>query len=296
MAKGRAVAIVLDEMQKAALMALTRKHGAPQSLVVRARIVLSAARGLTNQIAAKHDVCAHTAACGATASPAMAWTGYTTSRVLARHVGSVTMRSRSARRCRPAEGRDARWSLRTMARAVVAVHDPSDLASVRPAAAATETFKLSADPLSVEKVRDLSACIYRLPSAPWFSVSTKSQVRRSIDLQPLLPMRPGQAERRTHDYIRHGTTSLFAALDVTAGTVIGKCMPRATAPRSSASSCDEVERNVPASLDVHLVMDNYSTHKTKLIRNWFAKRPRWHVHTRPLRHHGSIRSSGSSRC
>jgi DDE superfamily endonuclease len=83
--------------------------------------------------------------------------------------------------------------------------------------------------------------------------------------QPLLPMRPGQVERRTHDYQRHGTTSLFAALEK-AGTVVGKCR-------------SEVERNVPTGLDIHVIMDNYGTHKTKL--HWFAKRPRWHVHFTP---------------
>lgn len=93
-------------------------------------------------------------------------------------------------------------------------------------------------------------------------------------------MRPGQAERRTHDFKRHGTTSLFAALDIKAGTVVGKCMPRHRS-QEFRRFLDEVERNVPAGLDVHDVMDNYGTHKTKLIRNWFAKRPRWHVHYTP---------------
>jgi transposase len=93
-------------------------------------------------------------------------------------------------------------------------------------------------------------------------------------------MRPGQVERHTHDYTRHGTTSLFAALDVKAGTVIGKGMPRHRT-QEFRKFLDEVERNVPADLDVHVVMDNYGTHKTKLVRNWFAKRPRWHVHYTP---------------
>jgi transposase len=98
--------------------------------------------------------------------------------------------------------------------------------------------------------------------------------------QPLLPMRPGQVERRTHDYKRHGTTTLFAALNVKAGTIIGKCMPRHRA-LEFRKFLDEVEANVPADLDIHIVMDNASSHKTKLIRNWFAKRPRWHQHFTP---------------
>ena len=98
--------------------------------------------------------------------------------------------------------------------------------------------------------------------------------------QPLLPMRPGQVERRTHDYKRHGTTSLFAALDVKAGTIIGKCMSRHRA-QEFRRFLDTVEQNVPADLDIHVIMDNASSHKTKLIRDWFAKRPRWHRHFTP---------------
>jgi hypothetical protein len=98
--------------------------------------------------------------------------------------------------------------------------------------------------------------------------------------QPLLPMRPGQAERRTHDYARHGTTSLFAALDIKTGTVIGRCLPRHRAAEFRRF-LDAVEVAVPSDLDVHLVMDNAGIHKTKLIRDWFAKRPRWRVHHTP---------------
>ena len=111
-------------------------------------------------------------------------------------------------------------------------------------------------------------------------VDEKSQVQALDRTQPLLPMRPGQAERRTHDYKRNGTTSLFAALDVKAGTIVGKCMARHRT-QEFRKFLDEVERNVPAGLDAHIVMDNYGTHKTKLIRDWFAKRPRWHVHYTP---------------
>ena len=101
-------------------------------------------------------------------------------------------------------------------------------------------------------------------------------------------MRPGQVERRTHDYERHGTTTLFAGFiaavtaetDVKAGSVIGTCMPRHRA-QEFRKFLGEVERNVPTGLDVHVVMDNASSHKTKLIRNWFAKRPHWRTHFTP---------------
>ena len=97
-------------------------------------------------------------------------------------------------------------------------------------------------------------------------VDEKSQIQVLDRSQPLLPVRPGQAERRTHDYTRHGTTSLFAALDIATGAVIGRCYPT---HRSSEFRrfLDQIEANVPVDLDVHLVMDNYATHKTKPIRD-----------------------------
>ena len=111
-------------------------------------------------------------------------------------------------------------------------------------------------------------------------VDEKSQIQALDRSQPMLPLRPGRAARRTHDYKRHGVTSLFAALDITTGKVIGQCFPRHRAA-DFRKFLDEIEANVPQGLDVHLVMDNYATHKTAMIRAWFAKRPRWHVHLTP---------------
>lgn len=145
----------------------------------------------------------------------------------------------------------------------------------------SETFKLSTDPLFVEKVRDIVGLYLDPPEhALVLCVDEKSQIQALDRTQPLLPMRPGQAERRTHDYKRHGTTSLFAALDVKAGTIIGKCMPRHRASEFRRF-LDTIESNVPADLGIHVIMDNASSHKTKLIRNWFAKRPNWHAHFTP---------------
>jgi len=175
------------------------------------------------------------------------------------------------------------WSLRTMAKAVG--HAPSTVHRIWRAFGLqphrVETFKLSSDPLFVEKVRDIVGLHLAPPDrAVVLCVDEKSQVQALDRTQPLLPMRPGQAERRTHDYKRHGTTSLFAALDIATGTIVGKCMPRHRS-QEFRKFLDEVERSVPADLDVHVVMDNYGTHKTKLIRDWFAKRPRWHIHRTP---------------
>ena len=111
-------------------------------------------------------------------------------------------------------------------------------------------------------------------------VDEKSQIQALDRTRPLLPMGPGQAERRTHDYVRHGTTSLFAALDTRTGKVIGQCHRRHRAVEFR-KFLDTIEAQVPADLNVHLIVDNYATHKTALIRNWFAKRPRFHVHFTP---------------
>jgi transposase len=144
-----------------------------------------------------------------------------------------------------------------------------------------ETFKLSTDPDFVAKVRDVVGLYVSPPEhAIVLCVDEKSQIQALDRSQPLLPMRLGQPARRTHDYKRHGTTSLFAALDIATGQVIGKCFPRHRAAEFR-KFLDEIEANVPQDLDVHLVMDNYATHKTPLIRSWLAKRPRWHVHLTP---------------
>jgi transposase len=144
-----------------------------------------------------------------------------------------------------------------------------------------ETFKLSTDPDFVAKVRDVVGLYMSPPDrAVVLCVDEKSQIQALDRSQPMLPMRPGQPARRSNDYKRHGTTSLFAALDIATGAIIGKCYSRHRA-REFREFLDEIEKNVPADLDVHLVMDNYATHKTPLIRGWLAKRPRWHVHLTP---------------
>ena len=144
-----------------------------------------------------------------------------------------------------------------------------------------ETFKLSTDPDFVAKVRDVVGLYVSPPEhAVVLCVDEKSQIQALDRSQPMLPMRPGQPARRSHDYTRHGTTSLFAALDIATGRVIGKCYRRHRAAEFR-KFLDEIEAAVPSGLDVHLVMDNYATHKTPLIRRWLTKRPRWHVHLTP---------------
>ena len=144
-----------------------------------------------------------------------------------------------------------------------------------------DTFKLSRDPLFVEKVRDIVGLYLHPPHrALVLCVDEKAQIQALDRTQPLLPMRPGQVERRTHDYERHGTTSLFAALDLASGRVIGECHRRHRGVEFR-KFLDTVDEAVPAPLDVHLILDNYGTHKTPLIRRWLARHPRYHLHFTP---------------
>ena len=145
----------------------------------------------------------------------------------------------------------------------------------------SETFKLSTDPLFVDKVQDIVGLYMSPPSrAIVLCVDEKSQIQALDREQPVLPMAPGVAERRTHTYIRHGTTSLFAALDIATGAVIGKCYKRHRATEF-LDFLKKIDAAVPEGPDVHLVMDNYATHKTPKIKAWLARRPHWHIHFTP---------------
>lgn len=144
-----------------------------------------------------------------------------------------------------------------------------------------ETFKLSTDPMFVEKVRDIVGLYMDPPlMAMVLCVDEKSQIQALDRTQLLLPLAPGIPERRTHDYERHGTTTLFAALDIATGSVIGE-MHRRHRSSEFLQFLRIVEASVPAVLDIHLVMDNYGTHKTASIKSWLIRHPRIHVHFTP---------------
>ena len=144
-----------------------------------------------------------------------------------------------------------------------------------------ETFKLSNDPLFVSKVRDIVGLYIDPPDkAIVLCVDEKSQIQALERTQPLLPLRPGLPACRTHDYVRHGTTTLFAALNAKTGKIIGKCYRRHRAVEF-VKFLRVIDESVPMTLDVHLILDNYSTHKTPLVRRWIARHPRFHVHFTP---------------
>ncbi len=145
----------------------------------------------------------------------------------------------------------------------------------------SETFKLSRDPLFIEKVRDVVGLYMHPPEkAVVLCVDEKAQIQALDRTQPWLPMRPGSPEKRTHDYKRNGTTSLFAALDTATGEVIGKCFRKHRSVEFKKFLAI-IDKRVPPELDIHLVLDNYGTHKTAMIRNWLARRSRYHLHFTP---------------
>ena len=286
MAKGRASTIELNAAERRELEGLTRRRKTGQALALRARIVLAAAEGGDNgQIADRLRIFRGTVGKWRERFARHRLDGlYDEPRPGApRQIGDEEIAETVRRTLETRPPGATHWSLRSMAEAVG--HAPSTIHRIWKAFGLqphrSETFKLSSDPLFVEKVRDIVGLYLDPPDrAMVLCVDEKSQIQALDRTQPLLPMRPGQAERRSHDYKRHGTLSLFAALDVQAGKVVGRCFRRHRA-QEFRKFLDTVEAEVPDDLDVHLVIDNAGTHKTKRIRDWFAKRPRWHIHFTP---------------
>ena len=287
MGRGRPMApLALDGAERETLEQWTRRPKTAQALALRSRIVLACADGRSNTaVAAELRVCIDTV-------------GKWRSRFLEQRLDGLLDQPRSGRprmiddadvervialtlETTPKEA--THWSTRAMARRSGLSHNTVSRIwrafALQPHR--TETFKLSADPLFIEKVRDIVGLYLNPPDrALVLCVDEKSQIQALDRTRPLLPLRSGQAERHTHDYVRHGTTSLFAALDARTGQVIGQCHRRHRA-LEFRKFLDAIESAVPAELDVHLIADNYATHKTALIRNWFAKRPRFHIHFTP---------------
>ena len=282
----RLAALVLSDEERSELGGLAARRKMAQALAVRARIVLACAGGLQNK-----DVATKLHLDEATVGK---WRRrFVEHRMEGLHDDPRSGAPRTIDDIRiegvivttleslPADA--THWSSRGMAKAsgisVSSVQRIWRAFGLQPHR--MESFKLSTDPDFVAKVRDVVGLYVSPPArAIVLCVDEKSQIQALDRSQPMLPMRPGQVARRSHDYTRHGTTSLFAALDIATGRVIGKCYGRHRAAEFR-KFLDEIEAAVPADLDVHLVMDNYATHKTPLIRRWLAKRPRWHVHLTP---------------
>ncbi|MFQ5527658.1 MAG: IS630 family transposase [Thermoanaerobaculia bacterium] len=278
--------LVVSEQEKRELNSLARRSRTVPQLARRARIVLACAEGLDNKsVARKMRLSPKTVG--------MWRARFVTQRLeglldeprpgAPRQITDAQVEEVITRTLESTPRGATHWSTRGMAKATglsrMTVSRIWKAFGLQPHR--SETFKLSSDPLFIEKVRDIVGLYLNPPEHGLvLCVDEKSQIQALERTQPLLPMRPGQAERRTHDYRRHGTISLFAALDVQAGKVVAATHRRHRAVEFR-KFLDTIEANVPAELDVHLIVDNYATHKTAAIRNWFAKRPRFHVHFTP---------------
>jgi transposase len=278
--------LILGDAERSYLERQVRRHRVARSLSERCRIILRCADGLSSKaVAAELGVHEHTV-------------GKWRRRFLRDRIDGLLDEPRPGRprtieddrvaavieRTLYATPDDAtHWSIRSMAKETGLSHT-----TIRRIWTAfglqphrSETFKLSSDPLFVDKVRDIVGLYLSPPDrALVLCVDEKSQIQALDREQPVLPMMPGMPERRTHNYIRHGTTSLFAALDVASGFVIGKCYKRHRATEF-LDFVKEIDARAPADLDIHIVMDNYATHKTPRIKAWLARRPRYHVHFTP---------------
>lgn len=278
--------IKLTEDERARLVELARRSKTANSVARRARIVLAAADGFGNtEIAQSLKV---------GKSTAEKWRGrflrhrmdglLDEPRVGApRTVTDAQVEEVVTKTLEETPHGETHWSRRSMARTVGLSADTIgriwQAFGLKPHL--TESFKLSPDPQFIDKVRDIVGLYMSPPlNAVVLCVDEKSQIQALERTQPLLPMRPGQAERHTHDYARHGTTTLFAALNAATGEVLRRCQQRHR-HQEYLRFLNDIDAHVPAELDVHLVVDNYATHKTPRVLRWLAKRPRFHLHFTP---------------
>lgn len=279
-------ALVVSGEERVTLESWVRRRTSAQALALRAGIVLDCAGGMSNTVVARRR------------RVTKQMVGKWRSRFVSQRVAGLLDEPRCGTprkiedsqvesvivRTLESVPRDAtHWSTRSMAQAsglshmsIQRIWKAFGLEPHR-----SETFKLSSDPQFVEKVRDIVGLYLDPPErALVLCVDEKTQIQALDRSQPVLPMRPGQAERRSHDYVRHGTTSLFAALDAKTGKVVGD-LHRRHRSVEFRKFLDSIEASVPPGLDVHMILDNYGTHKTAMIRRWLAKRPHYHLHFTP---------------
>ena len=280
--------LVLTEEERVELQRLARRRKTAQAIALRARIILECASGKTNASVSEE--------LGVTRATVGKWRR----RFVERRVDGLpdearpgvprTVTDEDVERVvtltletKPENA--THWSTRSMAQR--SGLSPSTVGRIWRAFSLQphreETFKISEDPYFVEKVRDIVGLYMSPPDhALVLCADEKSQVQALDRSQPLLPLQPGYTERRTHDYYRHGTTSLFAALDVATGQVIGKCHRRHRHQEflKFLKHLDQTVEKQPGQ-EIHLVLDNYATHKTPAVRRWFARHPEYHVHFTP---------------
>jgi len=286
-ARGRPKAeLVLTEEERSVLERLVRRHKSAQALALRARIVLACASGKTSTAVAKE------------LRVNQATVGKWRRRFVERRLEGLFDEPRPGAKRTVTDDKveaviiktleekpkDAtHWSTRSMAEAMgmsqTSISKIWQAFGLQPHR--SETFKLSTDPQFIEKLRDVVGLYLDPPErAIVLCADEKSQIQALNRFQPILPMMPATPERRSHDYVRHGTTSLFAALDMATGKVIGSLHRRHRAAEFK-KFLERIDAEVPDELDVHLVLDNYATHKTPDIMRWLLRHPRFHLHFTP---------------
>jgi transposase len=282
-----AAGLALSDSERKKLKALSGHRSTPRGIVLRINIVLGAAEGLANRVLARK--------LSTSVPTVLLWRKRYECDGLS---GILEDRSRSGRPKRISEEREnaiveatmkttpkdaTQWSVRVMAAmqkvssaTVQRIWKRHKLQPHR-----VESFKFSTDPQFAAKVRDIVGLYMNPPDkAIVLSVDEKSQIQALDGTQPILPLRPGLPERQTHDYERHGTTTLFAALNVLEGTIIGECQPRHR-HQEFLRFLDRIDQSVESDLVIHLVLDNYGTHKHPEVKKWRTARPRYHVHFTP---------------
>ena len=274
------------EEERAHLEALARKRNAPAREVSRARMILLAAAGHSNtEVARRTGVCAPTVSYWRRRFQQRGLLGLTElpRSGAPRQISDATVEQVVRTTLERTPEGATHWSTRRLATRLGLSHQSVARIwrafGLQPHRA--EGFNLSSDPHFVAKVRDVVGLYLNPPDNTLvLCVDEKSQIQALERAQPILPLTPGRPERQSHDYFRHGTTSLFAALDVATGRVIGSVKPRHRS-REFLAFLRQIEREVPTGLPIHVVVDNYAIHKTAAVARWLRRRPHWQLHFIP---------------
>ena len=278
--------IILSDQEHEQLTSIVRSRSLPHGLVTRAQIVLMAAEGVTsNEIANKVALSAQSVCKWRQRYLQQGISGLhdelRPGRPRSVSDEQVATLIRKTLNTKPKDG--THWTIRSMAKETElsrpTVHRVWKAFGLQPHR--QRHFKLSTDPFFVEKLRDIVGLYLNPPDkAMVLCVDEKSQVQALDRTQPLLPMGLGYVEGVTHDYVRHGTTTLFAALDIATGKVLTRCKRRHR-HQEYLQFLKYIDQNVPEDLDIHLVVDNYATHKHDKVKRWLAAHPRYQVHYTP---------------
>jgi transposase len=281
-----AVPVVLSDDERETLERWARRPTTAQALALRCRIVLACAEGAPNTVVAER--------LGVSRATVGKWrTRFVRDRLDGLHdeprpggprsIGDADVERVIVKTLEETPRDATHWSTRSMAQAAgmsqSAVSRIWRAFGLKPHL--IDSFKLSPDPLFIDKVRDVVGLYLNPPDAAVvLCVDEKTQVQALDRTAPVLPLLPGTPERRTHDYRRHGTTNLYAALDVASGQVIADMTPRHRA-EEFRRFLNLIDRNVPDGLDVHVIVDNNATHKTPAIQRWLLRHPRFTLHFTP---------------